>query len=297
MTPVTPSVIRGRMLDTEYEIVIDDAEIAGHVSSLYRDTTGPPRGGRWSGGPAVRGSVLRRYAVRTSERGYSVQVDGREVAEPKQPAAAVALLSWYVHRGATSLGARAALLHAGAVERDGRVVLLVGSSGVGKTTATLALVRRGFGYVSDDVVEITGGAGVRGAAKPVGMRLPTPELLGLSAADLGQVPDRLIGEGGQRQVAVSMLGGVVSEGGRAALVVVLTGVAGHVDRDPSGLLVPLRRSDALARLVEASPDLPERGASGFSVLAELVRTTQCFAAIRGDLDALGAEVEASLSQS
>ena len=37
-------------------------------------------------------------------------------------------------------------LHAGAVERDGRSLLLVGSSGKGKSTLTAALVQRGWGY-------------------------------------------------------------------------------------------------------------------------------------------------------
>lgn len=43
-------------------------------------------------------------------------------------------------------------LHAGAIERDGRGVLLAASSDSGKTTATLALVRQGWRYVSDDAL-------------------------------------------------------------------------------------------------------------------------------------------------
>ena len=46
------------------------------------------------------------------------------------------------------------LLHAGAVERDGRVVALTGISGQGKTTLTAALVQAGYGYVTDELVAI-----------------------------------------------------------------------------------------------------------------------------------------------
>jgi hypothetical protein len=42
------------------------------------------------------------------------------------------------------------MLHAAALERDGRGVLIVGASGSGKTTACLALLRAGYRLVSDD---------------------------------------------------------------------------------------------------------------------------------------------------
>ena len=43
------------------------------------------------------------------------------------------------------------LLHAGALEHDGRGVLLVGDSGAGKSTLVMELVRRGFRLLSDDI--------------------------------------------------------------------------------------------------------------------------------------------------
>lgn len=46
------------------------------------------------------------------------------------------------------------LLHAGAVARDGQAVIFPGESGTGKSTLTAACVRRGFGYLTDEVVAI-----------------------------------------------------------------------------------------------------------------------------------------------
>ncbi|WP_245458541.1 PqqD family protein [Mesorhizobium sp. M8A.F.Ca.ET.057.01.1.1] len=48
-------------------------------------------------------------------------------------------------------GAYELALHAAALLRNERVVLLCGNPGAGKTTLTLALVHAGFGFVADDV--------------------------------------------------------------------------------------------------------------------------------------------------
>jgi HPr Serine kinase C-terminal domain len=50
-------------------------------------------------------------------------------------------------------------LHAAAVELGGRGVLVAGPSGVGKSTLTVALVRAGAGFLSDDTVFLTRAAG------------------------------------------------------------------------------------------------------------------------------------------
>jgi hypothetical protein len=46
------------------------------------------------------------------------------------------------------------LLHAGAVEQDGQVVVVAGRSGWGKTTLVAGLVRRGWSYLTDELVAI-----------------------------------------------------------------------------------------------------------------------------------------------
>lgn len=54
---------------------------------------------------------------------------------------------------------RGLLLHAAAVARDGRCLLLPGRSGVGKTTLAAWLVARGFEYLTDEIVFIPHGSG------------------------------------------------------------------------------------------------------------------------------------------
>lgn len=59
-------------------------------------------------------------------------------------------------------------LHAGAVERDGHGCLIIGSSGSGKSSMAIHLVRRGWGYVADDSVALSRSSG--GSLKAIGMR-------------------------------------------------------------------------------------------------------------------------------
>jgi hypothetical protein len=52
--------------------------------------------------------------------------------------------------------------HAACIARDGCAILLVGSSGAGKTLFSLAAARHGFGYAADDVVLVDARARVTG---------------------------------------------------------------------------------------------------------------------------------------
>ena len=59
------------------------------------------------------------------------------------------------------------LLHAAALERDGRAVVLAGPSGAGKTTLTLALVGRGWRVATEEIVLVEANATVHGLARPI----------------------------------------------------------------------------------------------------------------------------------
>ena len=88
-------------------------------------------------------------------------------------------------------------LHAGALERRGRPLLLLGASGAGKSSLCLAGVRRGYGYLTDDLV-ISDGNSLWGVARaiqfdrvgPQGSAdgTPPPWLGGLEMRPLGASP-------------------------------------------------------------------------------------------------------------
>ncbi|MCW5773651.1 MAG: hypothetical protein KIT16_18560 [Rhodospirillaceae bacterium] len=95
----------------------------------------------WSGGADP---VLHLFQ-RASGRGLVWLPEGRvpawEASRPACPLIQGALLDspWFV-------------LHAAAVARDRRVLLLAGKGGAGKTTAALACLERGWAYAGDDYV-------------------------------------------------------------------------------------------------------------------------------------------------
>src|SRR3954452_7353490 len=74
-----------------------------------------------------------------------------------RPLAAVRLKGLILERALGAAGHLAAL-HAACLERNGKALLLLGSPGAGKTTLSLALMKHGFRYGSDDVtlVKATG---------------------------------------------------------------------------------------------------------------------------------------------
>ncbi|NQT91634.1 MAG: hypothetical protein HQ559_02650 [Lentisphaerae bacterium] len=72
------------------------------------------------------------------------------------------------------------MIHGAALDIDGRGVVLTASSGLGKTTLCLELVRQGAGFLSDEIaaVPIAGGP-LHAFPRAVGIREKTFDLLGL----------------------------------------------------------------------------------------------------------------------
>jgi hypothetical protein len=88
-------------------------------------------------------------------------VDGLPMWSIALPAGAlVATLLGQVVGTLTTLLTRLLFVHAGVVAFDGRGMILVGESGVGKTSTVAALVRRGATYLSDEVALLDPEAGV-----------------------------------------------------------------------------------------------------------------------------------------
>ncbi len=67
------------------------------------------------------------------------------------------------------------LLHAAALERDGRALVLAGPSGAGKTTLALALVARGWRIATEEMVLIDSSLAVRGLARPLHAPADSPQ--------------------------------------------------------------------------------------------------------------------------
>ena len=118
------------------------------------------------------------------------------------------------------------LIHAAALSHDGRGLLVAGPSGYGKTTLALALIRRGFGFLSDDIAALS---------YTDGRLHPCPRALNV--------------RNGAGLTDIESLGGALAEPCPARVLVELSDGRSQprtgwlwatVDRAPQGLLAELR---------------------------------------------------------
>jgi hypothetical protein len=178
------------------------------------------------------------------------------------------------------------MLHAGAVERDGQVVVVAGDSGRGKSTLTAALVQRGYRYLTDEVVAIDPTSlRARPFAKAIDLDATSRQLLGL-----GSPRRRGSAATEKAPVAVEQIG-AVSTGGQVALVVLLID-----DVDPfDGVTTP--QSPAIRSLLDLigctfGPTFDHPG--GLESLTRVVESVPVLRLPRGPLDVACAQIDAAL---
>lgn len=179
--------------------------------------------------------------------------------------------------------------HAGAVERDGRVVVIGGLSGAGKSSLTAALVRAGWCYLTDEVVVVD----------PQTWQVapyPRPfDLDGTSCATLG-IGDADFDVGRAKAKVLPARMGEVSEGGRVALVVLLTTeVPSNDHEDLSVPVETMPAPEAVMAMVGLTFGPTFDDADALEQLASLCTTVPVLRMTRRPLDAMVTAVEQGFS--
>lgn len=157
------------------------------------------------------------------------------------------------------------LLHAGAVALDGRAVLFPGESGTGKSTTVAACVRRGLGYLSDEMVALDLRSGeVEGWSRPLMLTSWAVGAVGLPGAR----PDGRdgIGDGGKAAVPCESLGGVVVPG-----TVPVGHVVGLRRGSAETALTPMPAGEVLTQVLAASFNHYRHGAAAWEAAAVVAR--------------------------
>jgi len=164
----------------------------------------------------------------------AIYLDGHRVLDDLTETVAMERLLQELNQLATQSVDDAILLHAGAVERDGHVVVIAGESGSGKSTLTASLVAAGFRYVTDEMTIIEPeGFAVRPYPKALDLDEGSLRLLGM------EIP---AGFGIEKFQLTPEAIGSCSAGGRMALLVILGDSVGspvEVVMSPIELLVAL----------------------------------------------------------
>lgn len=146
----------------------DSPEFAAQLQATYPEFPMAP-GGEWADLHIriERARGLRRWLSRQ----VSFVVDGVRPFEPFPADSPLPLFewgtNWLIGRRMNNL----LLLHAGALERDGRTLVLPALPGSGKSTLSAALAGRGWRLLSDEFAAFEPGSGVfRAILKPVALK-------------------------------------------------------------------------------------------------------------------------------
>jgi HprK-related kinase A len=180
------------------------------------------------------------------------------------------------------------LLHASAVERDGRAVLMTGESGAGKSTLATLLASRGWRFLGDEFVLI---------APDSGLAYAFPRLVSLKnesvAAARAAWPHARFGpllvrtpKGDVRHLVppASAIARMDEPAAPALLIFPRFGFA------PAVGAVPM--SEAFVRLAQASTNYTALGEAGFAAMTRLVKSVPTVAIDYPDGETACAQVEA-----
>jgi hypothetical protein len=165
-------------------------------------------------------------------------------------------------------------IHATALEKDGRGVLIPGSSGRGKTTSFISLLRSGYRYLSDDHPLIRD-AGTHVDILPFPIQINVTEATIAFFPELRNAPDHILHPGSPKRAfhAEELYPTSVGDCCQPAIV-----LFPHVVDAPHSHLELLPKSRALEVLLPQALLVydPEVARREFQVLAKLVQQVDCY---------------------
>jgi hypothetical protein len=207
----------------------------------------------------------------TVERGddcLSLYIDDLPVLEEATRASVLDRVVWEVNQGVIRTRPHVLLLHAAAVELDGRAIVISARSGSGKSTLAAALVRAGWRYLTDEAVAFNPESrSVEPYPKPIALRQDVWSLF----PELGPMPStacRCVSS--VRYVHPAELGGSVGDPSTPDMVILPCRVPTSTAR-----MRPLSRAEAAMSLAEQAFSFLDSGAEALRVLARLLQGCDC----------------------
>jgi hypothetical protein len=261
------SAIALRCIDYTCTVEADD-DLLDHIASLFEPCL--------ITGPTEHEIVLARSVGAAPSRVVVVR-DGETVVRDASIALGLARLVWEINQGVVAEPGARLLLHAAAVEHGGRVVLLPGGPGAGKSTLAAGLVRAGLRYVTDETVAIDAtNRTVVPYPKPISLEFGSASALAPFVPEPGSV---LVTESGSWLLAPGTIRpDAIAPAGCLPRIVVLPSYA----RGRATALRPISRAAAAMTLAEQAfnfATLP----GALELVADLVRGCSCFELAVGDL--------------
>lgn len=226
-----------------------------------------------AGGASPPRSVYEIRRSRPRTRGFALRVKGKSVFVHKRIGRLLHELEWLVMNEVVFSPNPYFLIHAASVSRGGCAVLLPGSRRAGKTTLAIALVLRGWRYLSDDIAAV--------CPEPL-VAVPFPRHFSIRK----DVRDLLAAlSGGERRGSWvrplkpsldrffspdKLWKGSLGEPARVTHV-----IFPHHRPGVWPKFVPIGRAAALRRLASHSWGIRQFGRRGVEILADLVEGAEC----------------------
>lgn len=263
--------------------------VTGRFAALGHDfavETDDPAFGRWLEGVLAPlhapGTPRSRYVHSTGGHGHTLRHlagDSDDVVARGGPASMLGHLLWHINRTAVTSADHQVVVHAAAAVHEGTGVLFPAPMEAGKTTLVAALVRAGFGYLTDEAVAID----------PTTLAMqPYPRPLTLDPgswdvlADVCPEPPEDVAAYSTRQRQVpptAVRPDAVAAPTPARLVIVPRYQAGA-----AATVADVTRSQMLRLLAEQTFGMPDRARQALPVLAAVVRGASCHRLVFGHLD-------------
>jgi hypothetical protein len=215
---------------------------------------------------------------RKPERPHLLFFGSELVAEAHSKAFAIKTLLWHLNAATVERAGPFIVLHAGGVVLDEAGVIISGPSGAGKTTLTAALVRAGFGYLTDEALAIDPTTGfLQAYAKALTIQPGSWELL----ADLRPPASDLSPK--VWHVAPSDIRPDAISAPTSPTMVLLLTRRGANEREVTGL-EEVSRSEAALELAQQCFGFSAGAPETLPVLASLLSRCACFRISTDDLD-------------
>jgi hypothetical protein len=207
--------------------------------------------------------------------------DDRMLFLPLPRRLALPMFEWGLNLCISGAAHEYLVVHAAAVERGGRAVIMPGPPGSGKSTLCAALISRGWRLLTDELTLLRpDSTDIAALPRPVGLKNESIDVIRTF------VPGAPIGP-----IALQTVKGTVGHlrppresvrrAGEAASprAVVFPTYSAHA----AVSLAPLRKAETLFRLAKSSFNHNAQGVRGFELLANVIDTSACFELTYGDL--------------
>jgi hypothetical protein len=239
----------------------DDARVVDLLTDLYAPLS--------TGGGAGHVLSLRSTAA-GGRQSFELHLDGVRLL--RAPAASIAFrhLLFEANQQAIEQTTDLVLVHASAVARDGKAVVVPGPMGAGKSTLAAVLVQAGLAYLTDELVALDPGAGMIRA-------YPKYLSVGPALASLASVPPAMRSYVGDDHLVAPRALGAVAAAAEPAVVILP-----RYERGAATVLEAIPAAEAFPSVARHAFHLERDGERVLATVAAMVARSSCYTLVSGD---------------